>query len=143
MRIVCPSCAAEYEVPESRLLAGKMVRCAKCGSEWVPVRETEADPVSSEAVPPPLEHDPGPPAEATLPSVTAMDRLAAAPPLRRRNRGLIAAWLATGIVLAAAVAAAFSWRTEIVRLWPPGGRILSASGQITPDYEQTVGKTGR
>ena len=35
MRIACPSCDAEYDVPVSRLKPGKMVRCARCGGEWV------------------------------------------------------------------------------------------------------------
>jgi predicted Zn finger-like uncharacterized protein len=37
MRIVCPSCEATYEVPKSLLGdGGKLVRCARCGKEWLP-----------------------------------------------------------------------------------------------------------
>ena len=38
MRIECPSCAARYEVPETRLAPGRAVRCARCGSDWVPLQ---------------------------------------------------------------------------------------------------------
>lgn len=35
MRLVCPSCSAEYEVDEAAIGArGRMVRCARCSSEW-------------------------------------------------------------------------------------------------------------
>ena len=35
MRLVCPSCSAEYEVDEAAIGArGRMVRCASCSSEW-------------------------------------------------------------------------------------------------------------
>ena len=35
MRLVCPSCSAEYEVDDSAIGArGRMVRCASCSSEW-------------------------------------------------------------------------------------------------------------
>ena len=41
MRIACPKCAAEYEVPASRLTPRKTVRCARCGGEWTAVGEAE------------------------------------------------------------------------------------------------------
>lgn len=45
MRIVCPSCDAAYEVPESLLGDdAQVVRCARCGGEWTPER-TQSDPV--------------------------------------------------------------------------------------------------
>lgn len=40
MRIICPSCQAAYEVPESLIGgAARKVRCARCGNEWVPTAE--------------------------------------------------------------------------------------------------------
>lgn len=37
MRIVCPTCQAAYEVPESLIGgAARKVRCARCGGAWVP-----------------------------------------------------------------------------------------------------------
>ena len=46
MRIVCPACAAAYEVPEARLRPGLVVRCARCGADWAqPTPEPEPEPV--------------------------------------------------------------------------------------------------
>ncbi len=50
MRIVCPSCAARYEVPETRLVPGKPVKCAKCGASWAPLA---AAPPPAPPLPPP------------------------------------------------------------------------------------------
>lgn len=55
MRLVCPSCSAEYEVDESAIGArGRMVRCASCSSEWFQA------PAAGAAAP--LAMDPPPPA---------------------------------------------------------------------------------
>jgi predicted Zn finger-like uncharacterized protein len=49
MRIVCPSCDAAYEVPESILAPGKRaVRCVRCGTEWTPGREPQTAPSNAE-----------------------------------------------------------------------------------------------
>ncbi len=40
MRIACPSCSAAYDVPDSLMTAGRVVRCARCGGEWAPVQST-------------------------------------------------------------------------------------------------------
>jgi predicted Zn finger-like uncharacterized protein len=139
MRIACPSCAAEYEVPISRLTAGKLVRCARCGTQWSPVHAAE------EVVPPEVSAeepapDTQPPMGASLPEVTAMDRLAAASvPLPGRGR-LIGAWVLTLIVLAGAVAAAVGWRDAIVRAWPPSGHLLTATGDAAPQPARTAAK---
>lgn len=36
MKIVCPTCEATYEVPESVLASKRTVKCARCGNNWVP-----------------------------------------------------------------------------------------------------------
>jgi predicted Zn finger-like uncharacterized protein len=136
MRIACPSCAATYEVPASRLVPGKMVRCARCATDWLPPLEPE------EATPPPesakAPADAAPPIEApvqgmtaqgmTAQGMTAMDRLAAAAAQPPARTGLIGAWVLTLIVLTGAVAATVGWRSAIVRAWPPSGRILATTG---------------
>lgn len=135
MLIICPSCAAEYEVPVSRLRPGKMVRCVRCGGEWLPPLETEAeDPGASiaDAAEPPHEHEDiagGDEAAGHIAEpgsdVTAMDRLAASAHSRRRRPGLIGAWIATFVVLSGGVAASVMWRDAVIRVWPASGRILA------------------
>lgn len=123
MRIICPSCAAEYEVPASRLTPGKMARCVRCGGEWMAVREPAEDPVQADppAADPQDDHAEEP---AALPSVTAMDRLAHSPAPSQPKAGLIGAWVLTAVVLVGATAAAIAWRQDVVHIWPPSSRIL-------------------
>jgi predicted Zn finger-like uncharacterized protein len=50
MKIVCPSCQAQYAVPEIVLTARRKMRCARCGTEWVPadvVAPVAAEPVAA------------------------------------------------------------------------------------------------
>jgi predicted Zn finger-like uncharacterized protein len=125
MRIVCPSCDAEYEVPASRLTSRRMVRCARCGGEWMAAQETPE---------PPPDPDPESSAEPVVqaPTLTAMDRLASNPPPLPRPSRLIAAWIMTFVVLASAVAATIIWRGAIVRAWPPSSLILGSPGGSVP-----------
>ena len=44
MKIVCPTCEATYEVPESVLAAKRALRCARCGNEWVPGANWQPEP---------------------------------------------------------------------------------------------------
>src|SRR5271166_412945 len=50
MRIACPNCSAEYEVPPAMIGAGKSVRCARCRTVWyVGGSQTPATPPPSAA----------------------------------------------------------------------------------------------
>jgi predicted Zn finger-like uncharacterized protein len=135
MRIACPKCAAEYELPASRLPPRKMVRCARCGDAWEAVEEAEGSgEVAATLSEQELNRDVG--GEEILPRMTAMDRLAA--PGRRppRSTRLVAAWSLTLIILVAAVAATIVWRESVVRAWPPSGRILASANYKTPASAQ-------
>jgi predicted Zn finger-like uncharacterized protein len=147
MRIVCPSCSAEYDVPDSLVTAGRVVRCARCGGEWMPVEVGAAErhsvppspvqptmddppPVPGEpvptAAPPPVDGSAG--AETSPRPPSAMDRLAlhsARPSSRLRLR---LAWLASLAVLAFLGWAAYAWRAEISTAWPPSARMYAIFG---------------
>jgi predicted Zn finger-like uncharacterized protein len=147
MRIVCPSCTAAYEVPESRLKSRKMVRCARCGGDWAPEQEAETviEAPASEAVveaPEPTgpSADPKAKPDVVLGAVTAMDRLAANPPPPPRSLGLIGAWVLTIIVLATAVSATITWRREFMSIWPPSGLILGPIEHMLSKPEQVTGR---
>lgn len=98
MRIVCPSCSAAYDVPDSLVTAGRVVRCARCNSEWAPVAvfgtppeefaaspadevATEpADEAASTSVPPEEAAPEPPPADPALPvPESSATRIAATP----------------------------------------------------------------
>lgn len=130
MRIACPSCATAYEVPDDRLRPHRMVRCARCGGEWMPVREPAALPEpatveSADEAPPPaaiVEAEPEAPSVRVSP---AIERLTGPVPERRQaGVGLAFAWLLSLAVLAGAAGAVFTWRGDIERAWPPSARIL-------------------
>jgi predicted Zn finger-like uncharacterized protein len=127
MRIACPGCAATYEVPASRLKPGKQVRCARCGSNWLPGADDK-----SATAPPVLAEPPEPEAEseavATIPEITAMDRLRASPALLPSRAPLIGAWMLTALVVVGGIAAAVGWRDALIRVWPPSSRIRTATG---------------
>jgi predicted Zn finger-like uncharacterized protein len=139
MRITCPSCAAEYEVPTTRLTPHRMVRCVRCGGEWVAqevyvpeVGAPEADAREAGTHGPPLVSADAFAAQAAewhaSPAMTAMDRLAATVPLPRRSVGLTAAWILTLFVLVAGIASSIVWREAFVRAWPPTSVVLGSPG---------------
>lgn len=63
MRLVCPSCAAEYEIADTAIgPRGRMVRCASCSAEWfqAPVAAAEAAPAVAPEPAPAAAPDPAP-----------------------------------------------------------------------------------
>ena len=155
MRIVCPSCEAEYEVPDDLLAKRpRKVRCAKCAREWEPFSAPPAAPTSepinvappirTELAPPPVM-DPGyapqesysPPAGAAAgdtlagqaePRPGAKARRAAKGPGGPPGVGVVIAWLVTAAILAAGVGVVWLKRPEIVALWPPAQRLFKLLG---------------
>lgn len=139
MRIVCPSCAAAYEVPEQRISPGRMVRCARCAREWAPV-------AAAAVAPAPVVPPSAPPVARPEPK---LERLAAAPGMRtpilsvpqarpvpiaappepgRPDRGVALGWIVSVVILVALAAAAYAKRDEIVRAWPASERAYAALG---------------
>jgi len=88
MRVLCPSCAAVYEVPEPLLGAGsRTLRCGRCGTEWVlPGAPAEVEPLSAapeeaKLTPTAAAEPPPPPApEPATPEPTALEPVGAAEP---------------------------------------------------------------
>jgi predicted Zn finger-like uncharacterized protein len=152
MRIACPSCQATYEVPDALIGDGRMLRCAKCGHDWlvtgrIAPADTAAPGIGPEArQPAPAVADAAPvrdPAPGDLPPPTPAQRRPPQvidPPLppvrdtgapRRRVVALWAAWIGSGLILGALGTAAWVYRGPIIEAWPPAARVyllLSAAG---------------
>jgi predicted Zn finger-like uncharacterized protein len=137
MRIACPSCAAVYEVPEAKLIAGRIVRCTRCGAEWRPLRAVlEPLPVVVPAEPAvaPIRNEPDTtiaqarPANAAAPRIAAMDRLIMQRLPPRRDLLLWASWAASWVLIALLLAGAYGWREEMMRAWPASIRLYTALG---------------
>ncbi len=133
MRIVCPSCAAAYEVPEARLIPSQSVRCARCGTNWAPVAgpQLAAGPVPpqpSAAVPPfPQSRPPSDTQIFSAPSPFAGTlerpgaRLASGP-------AVLAGWVVSIVAVIGLGWAAVTWRYDIMNAWPPSERLYSSLG---------------
>lgn len=138
MKITCPSCAAEYNVP-GVLAEGRVVRCAKCGTEWAPV--PAPPPVEAEPPPPLPPPEPEPP---PAPDPEWPERLA--PPVSEppsRTLPLLLAWLGSAAVIVAALAGAFVFRDRIMQGWPPSQRVYGVLGlhaAASPDVHGDVVK---
>lgn len=149
MRIVCPSCSAAYDVPDSLLVAGRPVRCVRCSGEWAPVTEPApaieaqipkpalpeaespaplAAAVLAPAVLAPIEPAVTPPAPVVIAGQSAMERLAASPARPKSSLPLLLAWGLTAVVIAAAVWLAYEWRGQIIAAWPPSARAYEVFG---------------
>ncbi|MFC7735476.1 zinc-ribbon domain-containing protein [Roseomonas sp. GCM10028921] len=159
MRVACPECAAEYDLPPAlatRLGEGRTVRCARCGTTWVPgplpvasaqpaAEAAEAAPAGAPPPPAPRREEPVRPAvgrgaEPPSPAFPASLLSPApsplpvfvpgAPPVVRESPAplLVAAWGASVLVLAGAAAAAWYWRVDLVEAWPPAARAFIALG---------------
>jgi predicted Zn finger-like uncharacterized protein len=74
MRIACPGCTAEYDVPDTLLVAGpRTLRCARCGTEFraelPPAEPFAVPPAEPEPVtPPPPAREEAPPAKRPAPA---------------------------------------------------------------------------
>jgi len=136
-----------YDIPDHLLVAGRKVRCARCGQDWFPAGPK----VVAEAPPPPpvnapapgpaaepdagvrpdhgAGHTPPPTAMDMPPEHSAMDRLAkeAGSP-SPTPLPLKAAWAVSLATLVLLIAGAIVWHADIAQAWPPGQRVLSVFG---------------
>ena len=136
MLILCPSCEATYEVPEARMRPGRKVRCAQCGGHWVPLAEIADDePEIAVAANVDVDVDAGSDQaaapeepEPAAPVITAMDRLAAGPTVRRGRTPLHVAWIATLLLIVAGIGAGYLCRQDVIRHWPPSLRLYGLLG---------------
>lgn len=128
MRIVCPSCTAAYEVPDTRIVPGQIVRCSRCSVDWTPLIEAAPlAPPPAEPVSAPEEPDlPAPPAEPPPPLVAPPpDRPAV---VRRSEPPVLAGWVVSVLLLGGLGWAAVTWRGDVMRMWPPSERAYAALG---------------
>jgi predicted Zn finger-like uncharacterized protein len=126
MQIVCPACAAAYEVPMTLLRPGKAVRCARCAGEWVPSPAASDGPMDALA----QTASAAAPASEFVPEVNRPSRRPPTPrPLPARpNVALRIAWAASVVVVLLLGWAAYAERTVIMQAWPPSIRLYAALG---------------
>ena len=126
MRIVCPSCAATYEVPDVRLVPGRAVRCSACAAGWTPrPLQTGSRAVPADDLPEPLpEPEPEVARSSIVPPVPAA--VPSASPWIARV--VAAGWVATVLILGGAAWAGIARRDSVMQAWPPTERLYAAIG---------------
>jgi predicted Zn finger-like uncharacterized protein len=135
MRIVCPNCAATYEVPMALLKPGQTVRCARCAREWTPPFDAPppmaGEPPMSDTRPEPLSA----PEEPREPFARPIHPppLPPKPVARSGGVALRLAWVASLVVLGVLVWGGYAQRTAIMQAWPPSIRVYAALG-LTGDH---------
>src|ERR1700761_428559 len=157
MLLICPNCAARYEVDGSKFpTTGRKVRCAKCGTTWHQSADAVSEPDQAEIEAVVFEgRDPEPAAPAPEPEpqlepeVTQEEpeQVWRAPPVRaerdeesfedapkpkakKRGGGVLVAfgWVALIAVVLLIGFAAASFRTQIVDIWPQSASLFSHLG---------------
>lgn len=137
MRIACPSCAATYDVPD-RLLAGpaRTLRCSRCGADF-PLPHVEAEaPTSTPAEPAlPTAASPEPVAEAVpvpapRPEPLAPRQPAVAEAAEAPSPALLRAWVASIVVVVAAIASLLVFHAKVMEVWPASMRVFAALGLV-------------
>ena len=120
MRIVCPSCAAAYDVPDERLSPGRSVRCSGCEARWVPL---EQELPTQEPVPELVRKLPVLAEAGVVPAATRT-----APPVVGSPSLVMAGWVLTVLVLAGTGWAGYARRDAVMHVWPPSERVYAALG---------------
>jgi predicted Zn finger-like uncharacterized protein len=150
MRIVCPNCDTAYNAPESAISLGRLMRCAKCRNEWMPVPPEEPAPAGEPDTAPAPESEGAPvtalaePTPDILPEPMIGSRLSPEPSLQPEpvirapfpemaapeppRRAVIAGWVASVLVLVAALWLAIAFREPVMRHWPASARAYAALG---------------
>ena len=118
MRLSCPACEALYDVPDSLIGEGRLLRCARCEQEWLVT--PPAPPPGMPSPMPPLP--PLPPEPAALPQAPAPAPAMAAPVAGEGRLWL--AWGASVAVVVLALVALWLVREPLAEAWPPLLRLL-------------------
>lgn len=136
MRIACPSCGAEYEVPD-RLLAGggRSLRCSRCGADFA-VPGVAAEPAeraappepepASEPVAMPVAAVPAP--SAVMPAAPAVPERAPVAEAGGDDAALRRAWAVSVALVLGGVVALVLLRGPVMTAWPPATRLFAALG---------------
>lgn len=83
MRVSCPACAATYEVPDDLIGAGRRLRCARCGENWLAAPEAPPDGAALAGASGPETVTPGTPGPGPAPEAAPPPAAAPPPPAGR------------------------------------------------------------
>lgn len=134
MHVLCPSCAAEYEIPAAQLTRPRLLRCTGCATEWRVPAVVES--VVEASPPGGGETDAAEPVGIPLAPLGLMPGTIAESPSADASRGSgqpawgiggsrlwVVLWALSLLVIAAALAALWHWHVPIGHRWPPSMRL--------------------
>lgn len=147
MILTCPACTTRYLVDPSALgTDGRQVRCARCKHTW------HAEPIADEAVKAePASAEPSFTArsaeenedEAAAAGLAATRRRSARAQLpavrEEKSSKLWIAWLLLLLVVAGIVAGGYIYRSQIIEIWPPSGKLYRTIGiKVEPPFRLRI-----
>lgn len=153
MRIACPACNAAYQVPDDQLSEGRVVRCARCGTDWAPIEAIPADDGDAgreeKLLPPPVieSQEPEPviePRKMALDEDIPIPRPPVLPKATPKPRGsvlLTVAWVLSVVVVGGAVAGLYAGRERVMTVWPPSIRAYAPLGLVGHPELGSAGST--
>ena len=140
MRIACPACNAAYQVPDDQLSEGRVVRCARCGTDWAPIEAIPADDGEAgreerpEPVVEPRKAEPVvEPRKVAVDEEIPIPRPPVLPQAPRKPPGpalLVAAWVLSLAVVGGAIAGLYVGRERVMAVWPPSIRAYAPLGLV-------------
>jgi predicted Zn finger-like uncharacterized protein len=141
MILTCPECATSYFVDDSKVPAGRQVKCSNCGARWVaktdgaeaaaaPKPDAAAKPAPAPAPPKSFAVDDlvveGP--EIATPAADNPAKPAKPTPAKREANGKVMVWAGSAAVIVVLVAGALVFRDQVVRAWPASGKAYTSVG---------------
>jgi predicted Zn finger-like uncharacterized protein len=136
---MCPGCSTGFEVPDDKLQPDLILRCHRCGHEWLAPYPPDASNdstienlASADAIGAELD------GSQSNPTLTAPVRIKA-PAIAARSRALLAAWVLSVFLVGGAGWMAVAHRRGVVAVWPPMERLYQAIGLGSlPQSEQNA-----
>jgi predicted Zn finger-like uncharacterized protein len=141
MILTCPECATSYFVDDSKVPAGRQVKCSNCGARWVaktdgaeaaaaPKPDAVAKPAPAPAPPKSFAIDDlvveGP--EPAAPAADKSAKPAKPTPAKREANAKVVIWAGSAAVIVVLVAGALIFRDRVVRAWPASGKAYTSVG---------------
>lgn len=131
MILSCPSCPARYTMEDGALGAGRKVRCAACGHSWFAAADgSPAEPPAPPALKPqgPTRADIERARRADIKPHDQMRARIQASKQKAANAAVARSYVASGIMIAAALGGAVYYRQTIVEAWPKAGSAYAMVG---------------
>ena len=132
MRITCPNCSAQFDVPEGAITEeGRNLRCSQCKHKWhqFPVIDEEENILSNEMEDLDDLHETGIDGDSDIP-IPLPEELTE--PSKRRKINIPWLPVSSVVIMVFAITSGLYWRAEAVKRFPPTAIVYDALGLHVP-----------